>query len=61
MNDIKNFKHILEEATQLARGLMIVGMSTPDTKQHLVEKGHLPQVAQLACRQAEQDLGLNQR
>jgi len=57
MDNIKNFKSIIVDATKLARGLMVVGMSTSDSKQHLVEKGFLPQVAQLACRHAEHDLG----
>jgi len=56
MTEVKRFKVILEQATSLAKGLMVVGMDRSDVKQHLVEKGYLPQVAQLATRHANHEL-----
>lgn len=43
----------LQEAKDLAVGLLLVGMDYADVKQHLTEKGFEPQLAQMATRMAE--------
>ena len=43
----------LQEARDLAIGLLLVGMDYSDVKQHLTDKGFEPGLAQMATRMAE--------